>query len=152
MNREERRRQAQQRADREPRRQWQRNVPSGRRDAEIQDFTAGTIFAIGAMGVLAESCPDPESALNAFVILLDPARTFGVEPRLRRLFELAEGNPDAETTGAVSWSAFGGRDPLVKLKLRLEQPVQARVEFLLIADNYAALWPAVTRDHVSRSP
>ena len=123
-------------------------MPPDRREAERQDFTAGTIFAAGAMGVLAEHCPDPAHALNAFVILLDPVRTFGVEPALRRLFEVAEGKPDAPTAGAVSWSALGGRDPLVKLKLRLTRPVRARVEFLLLADNYTALWPAVTRDHV----
>ncbi|GAA3634863.1 hypothetical protein [Microlunatus ginsengisoli] len=48
----------------------------------------------------------------------------------------------------MSWSAIGGRDPLVKLKLRLTQPVRARVEFLLLADSYTAMWPAVTRNHV----
>ena len=50
--------------------------------------------------------------------------------------------------GAVSWSVLGGRDPMVKLKLRLEQPVRAGVELLLLADNYIALWLAVTREHV----
>ena len=86
VNREERRRRARRRGHGEPRERWQREVPPNRREAELQDFTAGTIFAAGAMGVLAESCPYPEYALNAFVILLDPARTFGVEPRLRPVF------------------------------------------------------------------
>lgn len=140
MNREERRRQ--EKANRQGGNR-SRTIPADRLPAEVQDFTAGTIFAAGAASIHATG-PGPD-APPLFVVLLDKAN-ISPAPELVQLFDQldAEGTVavNAQIKGNARWAAMPAPDGqwLAKLELNLTEPMKTRPSFLLLADNYKQIW------------
>ncbi|MFF1712136.1 hypothetical protein [Streptomyces sp. NPDC058268] len=154
MNREERRR-----AARQGRRAngggdaWQ--PPQGRvrraavfatadEDRQVQDFTAGTIFADGAAMLV----PDGDTSLGPVFVLFvpDDEHTYGPAPQLREAFTLLDKHGSEKLHKLMpvgtSWSGISARDPLIKLKLVFPgpRPAPGTAEVLLRADLYASMW------------
>lgn len=108
-----------------------------------QDFLAGTVFAAGA-GV---AFPQGGGAPLFTVYLNDDDSTWGPAPQLRTLLGLVDRHGALKahemSTVATAWSALDHpEEPLVKLKLDIREPAEARgkVEIVLMAGNYRDVW------------
>ncbi|SCL21286.1 hypothetical protein [Micromonospora aurantiaca (nom. illeg.)] len=166
MNREERRRAARQPGHNPPPLQREgrwiapdgrlnevRLIGPGRDDAEVQDFTAGTIFAEGAAVLFPDDVPGSAAARFPplfLVIVADDASTYGPCPQLRDLFAVLDSPGGWHTLHeqlafGSSWAMLArlpGR-ALVKLKLDIDAPVKAAPRILLLAENYPHMWQYV---------
>jgi hypothetical protein len=113
-----------------------------------QDFMAGTVFAAGAGMAFPDGPGAPMPPMFVVYIEEGPA-TWGPAPQLRQLLALldelgAVALHESSTIG-TSWALLDGPQPLVKLKVEVHEPAAAggRFEILLLAENYAQVWPHI---------